>query len=202
MFREARNVYQDIKRKMEDNRYAQNVEEFKEALRKLITEYNTANWENRFVVGGALEVLFYALLRSMNFQCRWLHEARYDLEINGVNFSIKSSFTGTGDIRLINILGDERAVWNEPTLFFISELGICYADPDMGLSTRHTSDALVINIRELRNRIEDNDQWVIHVSIPRKPKNSNIIKTASRDVAKSILEEINSQFLRNYLLQI
>jgi len=47
--------------------------------------------------------------------------------------------------------------------------------------------------------IEENDEWLISVSIPRKPVNSAKIKTASFDVAKSILEEINSKYLRKHL---
>lgn len=103
---------------------------------RLAYDYDTANWENRFVVGGALEILFCALLNSIGYKCRWIKEARYDIEINGIKFSMKSNFTGTGDI-IVD--------WEEPTLFFISDVGICYADPEMGLETRHTHDALVIN---------------------------------------------------------
>lgn len=202
MFENARDVYREIKRRLEDKGFEQNVSEFEEAVQKLVTEYDTADWENRFVVGGTLEVLFCALLNSVNFRCKWLKEARYDIEVNGVKFSMKSNFTGTGDIRLINILGDERVIWEEPTIFFISDIGICYADPDMDIHTKHTSDALVINTKDIRSMIEEDDDWVIHVSIPRKPRNSIRIKTASYDVAKSILDEINSRYLRNYLPEV
>jgi hypothetical protein len=36
----------------------------------------------------------------------------------------------------------------------------------------------------------------------RKPQNSEVIKITSHDVAKSILEEINSQYLRSHLPEI
>jgi hypothetical protein len=202
LFKEARSLFKEIKEKIESSKNNPNIIEFEKAIQKLVNEYNTANRENRFVVGGALEILFCALLKSLNFQCKWLKEARYDIEVNGIKFSLKSNFTGSGDIRLVNILGDERAVWQEPTLFFISGIGICYADPSMNLETKHTSDALTIKLKYLKNLFENNRDLVISISIPRKPQNSEAIKIASYDVAKSILEEINSQYLRSHLPEI
>lgn len=199
MYRDAQRIYLEIKGKLENKKFKLQVVEFEKAVEKLVTEYDTANWENRFVVGGALEVLFCALLNSTGFRCKWLKETRYDVEINGIKFSMKSNFTGTGDIRLINILGDEVVEWEEPTLFFISDLGICYADPTMGLPTKHTSDALVIRTKDIKTLVNEDDRWILHIKIPRKLKNSTKIKTASYDVAKSILEEINSKYLKKHL---
>ncbi|MEO0195421.1 MAG: hypothetical protein ABIL67_00015 [candidate division WOR-3 bacterium] len=189
-FKGARKVFKKIRRDLIDDKYLENIREFQTALQKLVSEYDTTNWENRFVVGGALEVLFCALLNSIGYRCKWLKEARYDIEINGIKFSMKSNFTGTGDI-IVD--------WEEPTLFFISDVGICYADPEMGLETRHTHDARVINVRQIKELIERNGSWLIPIVIPKKPKNSLRIKTASYDVAKSILEEINSKYLRQHL---
>jgi len=195
-FEKSRKIFKEIKNKLEDEKYSEQRKEFEIAIKNLITQYDTANWENRFVVGGALEVLFCALINSIGFKCVWLKETRYDIKINEVKFSLKSNFTGTGDIRLINILGDERVTWNEPTLFFISGAGIYYADPLMNLSTKHTNDALVINIDEIKKL---NKEWHISIKIERKPKNSGKIKTASYDVAKVILEEIQSKYLITHL---
>ena len=191
-----------MKKIIENGSFRLQISEFEMAIEKLVIEYDTANWENRFVVGGALEVLFCALINSIGFKCKWLKETRYDIEINGVKFSMKSNFTGTGDIRLINILGDEMVEWEEPTLFFISNLGICYADPIMGMPTKHTKDALVIRTEDIKSMVEEEDKWVLHVKIPRKPKNSKKIKTASYDVAKSILEEMKSKYLRKHLPEV
>lgn len=69
----------------------------------------------------------------------------------------------------------------------------------MGLPTKQTSDALVIRTRDIKSMVEKDDKWVLHVKIPRKSRNSKKIKTASYDVAKSILEEINSKYLRRHL---
>jgi hypothetical protein len=201
-FKKARSLFKEIKEKIESKKYKPNVLEFEKAIQKLVEEYNTANWENRFVVGGALEILFCVLLKSLGFRCKWLKEARYDIDVNEIKFSLKSNFVGGGDIRLINILGGERAIWEEPTLFFISGVGICYADPQMNLKTKHTSDALVISMKELKKLFENYKEWVILLSIPRKSKNSKEIRTASYDVAKSILEEINSEYLKRYINEI
>ncbi|MGC8843893.1 MAG: hypothetical protein ACP5QS_08130 [bacterium] len=46
--------------------------EFEKAIEKLLNEYDTADWENRFVVGGAMEVLFCALVNSLGFSSKWL----------------------------------------------------------------------------------------------------------------------------------
>jgi hypothetical protein len=198
-FNKSRLLFKEIKRRIENKKYKPNVLEFEKAVQKLVEEYNTANWENRFVVGGALEILFCALLKSLGFQCKWLKEARYDVKVNKMKFSLKSNFVGSGDIRLINILGDEKATWEEPTLFFISSLGICYADPQMNLRTKHTRDALVINTREIKNLVKNHNEWLISISIPRKSRSPKEAKTASYDVARSILEEINSQYLKKYI---
>ncbi len=198
-FKRAQLKFKEIKNKFTNSKYREQVKEFENALSKLISEYNTANWENRFVVGGALEILFCALLNSMGFKSKWLKKARYDIKVDGIPFSLKSNFISSGDIRLVNILGDERVSWEEPTIFFISGLGICYADPQMGLRTKHTSDALIINVKEIKSLSEKNAEWHIYINIPEKPKNSQIIKTASYDVAESILKEIKSKYLIKYL---
>ena len=200
MWEKERRIFEEIKNEIEEHR--EEREEFEKAVEKLLSEYNTADWENRFVVGGAIEVLFCALLNSLGFSTKWLKEARYDVEINGIKFSLKSSFTGSGDIRLINVLGDESVSWNEPTIFFISEIGICYADPAMALHTKRTSDALVIKAKELKSFVEENDRWLIKVSIPRKTMFYGSVKTASFSVAKTVLEEINSKYLLKNLPKI
>ncbi len=198
-FEKARIVFKEIKKKIENEKFRPIVSEFKKAIQKLIVEYNTADWENRFIVGGVLEILFTALLNSLNFECKLLKEQRYDIQIDGVKFSLKSNFVGSGDIRLINVLGNGKVSWEEPTLFFISEKGIYYADPEMKLVTKQIRDALTIGTKEIE---KISSEWKITILIPRKLKNSKVIKTASYDVAKFILEEIGSQYLKNYLPKI
>ena len=196
----AREIFLNIKTLLSRDKYQDNISEFETALKRLITQYDTSNWENRFVVGGAVEILFCAFLNSIGLGCERLKETtRYDLCIKGIDFSLKSNFTGSGDIRLINILGGQPVPWQEPTIFFISGLGICYADPQMGLKTSDKRDAAVINVREIKALLEDDDRWAIPIDIPRKPKSPNQIRVASYDVARAILEEIGSKYLKNHL---
>jgi hypothetical protein len=119
----ARNKFLKIKFKIESPKFEPNKEEFIKALNKLVSSYDTRNRENRFVVGSAVELLFCAFLNSLHFKTKWIsEETRYDIKIDNIPFSLKSSFTGSGSIRLINILGNTEVVWDEPTIFFISDL--------------------------------------------------------------------------------
>ncbi|MEO0130362.1 MAG: hypothetical protein ABIK76_01520 [candidate division WOR-3 bacterium] len=139
------------------------------------------------------------MLNACDFKSRRLQEIRYDIKVDGIKFSIKSNFTGSGDIRLINILGSGEAIWVEATLFSITETGICYADHQMGLKTKKTKDALTINTQEIKDFVERNNKWLIKISIPRKIEKPFPIKKASFAVCKSILEAINSQILKKYI---
>ena len=195
-FAKPREIFRRIRSQIEDADNKECVKEFEEAVEKLVSSYNTRNHENRFVVGGALEILFCALLRSLGFECEWLRELRYDLKIDGQRFSIKSNFTGRGTMRLINVLGKGTVEWAEPTLFFIGGHGIFYADPCMGLPTKRTGDALIIDTREV---LKIEEPWKIKINVPIKPKDPSHIRTASYDVAKSVLEQIGSVFLKEYL---
>ena len=69
----------------------------------------------------------------------------------------------------------------------------------MNLSTKHTGDALIIRTKDIKSMIKKDDKWLICIKIPKKRKNSDEIRIASYDVAKSILEEIKSKHLRRYL---
>ncbi len=196
----ARNKFPELKKSFLNPKFNEQIKEFEKALETLLQEYDTADWENRFVVGGVLEILFCALLNSMGFNAKLVKGKRYDLIIDEISFSLKSNFIGSGDIRLINILGNKKAYWKEPTIFFISNIGICYGDYKLGLKTKSTKDALTINIKEIKNLIKKDEKWHIPFSVIRKPKKpKNQRKTASYDVAKSILESIESKYLINFI---
>ena len=66
----------------------------------------------------------------------------------------------------------------------------------MKLPTKYTGDALVIKTRDIKSLIKKENKWLIDINIPRKPRYSANIKTASYDVAKVILDEINSKHLK------
>lgn len=52
---------------------------------------------------------------------------------------------------------------------------------------------------DIKDMIKKDNRWVIGSKIPRKQKNSKKIRTASYDVAKTILEDIKSKYLKMYL---
>ncbi len=52
MFKDAREIFKEMRRDLKSEKYQENVREFQIALQRLVSEYDTANWKNRFVVGG------------------------------------------------------------------------------------------------------------------------------------------------------
>ncbi len=94
----ARDIFRRIKNAIEGPKFKNHICEFETAIEKVISEYDTSDWENRFVIGSVLEILFCALLNSTGFKSLILKERRYDIKVNEVKFSIKSNFIGTGDI--------------------------------------------------------------------------------------------------------
>lgn len=198
-FGKARNLFKDFRSKIEDNKEVLN--DFVKAIDKLINEYDTAIYENRFIVGGAVEYIFIALLRYLGFEVEHIGrgQRRVDIKINGIDFSIKTNFTGRGDIRLINRLGNKEILWTEPTIFIISELGIVYADPDF-LDTYDKGDAIVTNVNEIQRFVGEKPEYAVKVNIPKKAVKSKGYQTrlASLDIAKTILNQIKSELI-NYL---
>jgi hypothetical protein len=64
-FSQHRKWFKNFKIKFEKNGEVAN--EFVRAIYKLVAEYDTAIYENRFVVGGVVEFLFVALIRAFGF---------------------------------------------------------------------------------------------------------------------------------------
>ncbi len=200
----SRHVFKVFKRKITHQNNQQSVQEFERALEALIKTYNTTIHTNRFIVGNATELLLCALARALGFVCHVSDQERTDLYIQipggkGGQFSVKSNFTGKGDIRLINVMGSSADVrWEEPTIFLIATRGIYYADPYMGIHTRRTGDAIVVKIDELEQRIKPAFK-IIHVKIPLKPAQPAHIKSPAYDIVKAILQNIGSQILKGYI---
>ena len=171
-FSKHREIFSSIKEKVEsrskDETVNKIVGEFLKSLEKLISEYPTSIWENRFAVGGALEIIFCAFLRCLGFNCKRLNnEKRYDVEINECKFSIKSNFSGSGEIRLINTMGgDSEAKWGEPTIVFMGGKGIYYIDPCMELETKKKDDAITVNAGEVKSKV--GKDYFIEIKIPKE----------------------------------
>lgn len=165
------------------------------ALEALLERFATTIYENRFVVGGALEVIMVAALRAAGIDAIDVgaQEARLDVHIPGGGFSVKGHFSGSGSVRLINVLGDStQASWSEATLFVLHGVGIGYADPEL-LSNigavQRTRDAIVIRYSALRDFFRDNPEWLIPCHVPQATRDKADSELVSRAIARQILAQ-------------
>lgn len=167
------------------------------ALHKVLRSYPTKIRENRFVVGGVVEVILVAAFRAAGLPAADVgpREARVDIELQGGGgFSVKGHFGGSGDIRMINVLGESvGAAWEDPTLFVMSGLGIGYADPDLvsleydAMVKRHR-DAVAVRASRIKRWFRANADWVIECVVPERSPPSKDSRLASREIAHAILE--------------
>lgn len=172
--------------------------EYEVAVNALLQYYNTTIYENRFIVGGAVEVFTYAILRATGISCTLYADQSKSGDIllpNDRKLSIKGTFTGgPADVKLMNKLGEGEREWATATLFVISEVGIVYGAPDM-VKPEHIQDvkdgvmlrkvALVELIRENAN--------VFKLDISRKPPTvmTGFSHKASTAVANQIMQDMN-----------
>lgn len=167
--------------------------EFERAVRTLVERYNTTIRENRFIVGGVVEVFTCALLKSVGIECDQAAGGIL-LPRDGRKLSVKSNFTGLkGGIRLLNQMGEGRREWNTATLFVIAGTGIVFGAPDMVDSphVKSTGDALELRAPGLRSLASDPSN-VLPMEIACKPptETAGRSRKASADVAREILLEM------------
>lgn len=179
--------------------------DIEEALTELLERFSTQIYENRFVVGGVVEVILTAALRAAGVEARdvGLQEERIDIRIPEGGFSVKGHFRGSGDIRLINVLGDSaQADWREATLFVLHGIGIGYADPDLlrdrGVIHR-TGDAVVARYAVLRQFFQDEPHWLLKCRVPQSLQETTSSELVSRALAYQILQR--TQKLRTALAE-
>ncbi len=170
------------------------------AIGQLLQRFATSIRENRFIVGGVLEVILVAALRASGIQAEdvGISEQRIDIKIPRGGFSVKGHFKRTGDIRLINVLGESSETeWDTATLFVLHGIGIGYADPDLIGETKRTSDAIVLRYSALRDFLHRNREYLIVCEIP--PARSDTVgsELVSRSIAREILKETKK--LANYV---
>jgi hypothetical protein len=167
--------------------------ELEKALAKLLADYSTSIRENRFVVGGAVEVFVCAALRACGVDARdgALSGVGADIHLqDGAFLSVKGCFSPkVSSIRLLNVLGtSKQASWRHATIFLISERGIAYADPDLlPNAMERKSDAVVLASRKLRTFLDANPQWVASVNIPFALDDRSQSRLTSRTVAFEIM---------------
>lgn len=171
--------------------------EYEIGIKNLLERYNTTIYENRFIVGGVVEIFTLALLRSTGIAVfdYGSETAAGDLILpEGRMFSVKSSFTKTGDIRLINTMGESDTVWKTATLFVLSNVGIVYGDPSMTVEgdLKRVKDALTIK-RAAVNRFAEDVSNLVPLDVPLKPPKESTGNSAkaSSAVAKQLMNEYN-----------
>ncbi len=177
-------------------------QEFELAISTLLERYNTTIYENRFVVGGAVEVFTCALLRVVGIDCTLYgsQATAGDLLLpNDKKLSIKGSFTGGFNaIKLLNQMGKGARAWTTATLFVISDAGIIFGAPDM-VEPEHikgTGDGTELTGKGLKF-LASNPDNVFSVEIPQKPPTemAGLSHKASIPLAREVLFETKAQTL-------
>ncbi len=174
-------------------------QEYELAFDILLTRYNTTIHENRFVVGGAVEVFTYALLRSVGIDCTLYADQTMSGDIllpRDRKLSVKGVFTGgANSVKLINKLGEGDRPWNTATLFVVSEVGIVYGSPDM-VAPEHIKDVKdgIQLTKQGIATLMDNSTNVYPMELARKPPTemTGFSHKASNAVARHIMREMKS----------
>ena len=187
---------QRVFRRLQTDSTEQIKQEYEKAISTLVERYNTTIYENRFTVGGAVEVFTYALLRSVGIDCALYGNQAKSGDIllpNDRKLSVKSSFTGgPADIRLLNKQGGGARKWDVATLFVLSEVGIVFGAPDMVSEEwiQDVSDAVVLKRKAIAALIK-NPSNVIQIKIIKKPPTemTGLSHKASNALAKQIIFE-------------
>ena len=173
--------------------------EFERAAAELIVSYNTTIPENRFIVGGAMEVFVCALLRSAGVSA-WLYGEQSqggDIMLpNDLKLSCKGTFTKSWSaVGLINLRGQGHREWKHATLFIRSGVGIVYGDPSMVApkEIKHSGDQITLSGKALQALCSEPVN-VLSLDVPFKPptESTGDSKVASRSVAIEILRSTKS----------
>ena len=186
--------------------------DFEKAVARLHAQFDTRIMENRFVVGGVLEIILGAAFRACGVQVlhRGATATSWDLifENEKGGYSVKSVFRST-TTRLINVQGRQPSVkdWNIATLFLIPE-GIVYADPELPWWQENISqvikvhpDALQISLSSIRRFVRECPEWFIEYNlfvhqIHREERIPG--RTLSSQLAAQILMEIGGVLFQNF----
>ena len=175
--------------------------EYERGVGDLIQIYNTTIYENRFLVGGVVEVFTLALMRSTGIEiepCGDTGEGGDLILSTGEMFSVKSCFTERRNVILINTRDASNTPWTTATLFVLSGIGIIYGDPSVEVEgdLKRTRDGLQIKHAAV-NRIASDPANHIPMHIPFKPPTEEAIysKKMSDAVALQLMNELELKIL-------
>ena len=197
-YERERNCFYHLKNNLKPEAKA----EYERGVGNLIQIYNTTIYENRFLVGGVVEVFTLALMRSTEIEIEPCGDTGVggDLILStGEMFSLKGCFTPKRDVILVNTRDDSYTPWTTPTLFILSNIGIVYGDPAMVNAEddlKRSNDNL--SIREAAvNRLASDPANRILMHIPFKPSTEEAIysKKMSNAVALQLMNELELKIL-------
>ena len=201
-------AYQTFKQLME-RANADVISEYEACVDIVINRYNTTILENRFIVGGVVEVLTALLIASADAEVNLAGEGRPGIDIvlrDGSGMSCKGTFTEkVSEIALINKRGSGSRTWEEPTLIIRSGSGIAFIAPDMidvEQWIQDKNDQIVLHKNVIEAICQD-ERFLFPIAIPYKPK-TGIRRSvgASRMMAHAILKEANAGNLLDKISQI
>ncbi len=200
-FEIERNCFKHLK----ENLSREATAEYETGVKHLVERYNTAIYENRFTVGGVVEVFTLALMRSTGIEIEGCGSEAQGGDLilpGGQMFSLKSSFTRSGSVILVNTRGDSGTDWETATLFVLSNVGIVYGDPAMAQEDdlNRVADNLQIK-RTALHRFAQDPPNLISMEIPLKPPTemADASMKASDAVARQLMNELNMHTLRNQI---
>ena len=200
-FEIERNCFKHLRENLSNEAKA----EYETGVKHLVERYNTAIYENRFTVGGVVEVFTLALMRATGIEiegCGSEAQGGDLIRPNGRMFSLKSYFTRGGSVILVNTRGDSRTDWKTATLFVLSNVGIVYGDPDMAQEDdlNRAADNLHIK-RSALNRFAQDPLNLIPMEISLKPPTeiADSSMKASDAVARQLMNELNMFTLRDQI---
>lgn len=199
-FNSERRYFRSFKENLSDEAR----QEYEIGIRTLIQRYNTTIRENRFIVGGVVEIFTMTLLRSTGIEVNayGAESVAGDLVLPDLKmFSVKSSFTNSG-VRLVNTMGDSQTHWTTATLFVMSNIGIVYGDPLMAIEgdLRRSKDALTLT-RSAINRFANDEANLVAMNIPLKPPKELTGRSlrVSASAAKGMMVELDLALLLDNL---
>ena len=196
-YRQERRVFDRLKSDCPDRA----KQEYELAISTLLERYNTTIYENRFVVGGAVEVFTCAFLRVVGIDCTLYgsQATAGDLLLpHEKKLSIKGNFRGLTSVKLLNQMGTGNRKWVTATLFVVSGVGIVFGAPDM-VEPDHvkaTGDGTILTAAGLKH-LAEREANVFPMKIPYKPptETAGLSQRASTPVAREVLAETQAQKL-------
>jgi len=197
LYKDSQKLFKSYAKKFAEDVLLQ--QEFLDAINKILNLYDTKIYENRFIVGGVIEFIVLASFKALNYDAIHVGKItdRFDLKIDyetkEIFYSVKSVFTKSSDLRVINVLGkSSQTKWEAPTICLLPKLGIGYCDKTLidEKSIVRKEDAILINRKELEQFFEKHPKFLISLNLPYKNEiKSESARLASEDVVIRLLKD-------------